>query len=192
MKKNIITTATVALAIAAFGAYMGSCSTRADKLADSKRAAREQEAKADSLRQAELTPEVKYDAAFFQNEANRADAPAEGKYVQTESGLKYAVIKEGTGARPTAEDKVTVNYHGMLTDMDATVFDSSYLRGEPATFPLSGVIKGWTEGLQYMPVGSVYEFYIPSDLAYGEAGSHGTIPPNAPLIFLVELKGIAE
>ena len=79
-----------------------------------------------------------------------------------------------------------VNYAGQLTDLDATEFDSSYQRGEPISFPLNGVIKGWTEGLQLMKEGAVYEFYIPADLAYGEQGG-GPVPPNAPLIFQVEL-----
>lgn len=102
----------------------------------------------------------------------------------TASGLQYKVGKEGTGAQPKFGDNVTVNYRGTLTD--GTEFDSSYKRGEPATFPVSGVIKGWTEALQLMKVGSKYQLFIPPNLAYGDQGRPG-IPPNAALIFEVEL-----
>lgn len=129
-----------------------------------------------------------YKADFFTNPANKAQSvtAGDGKYAQTPSGLKYAIIKSGTGARPKATDEVTVNYAGRLTDLDGTQFDSSYDRGEPTSFPLNRVIPGWTEGLQLMQPGAVYEFYIPADLAYGERGG-GPIPPNAPLLFKVEL-----
>jgi len=102
----------------------------------------------------------------------------------TASGLQYKVIKEGKGASPKATDSVTVHYSGTL--IDGTEFDSSYKRGEPATFPLNGVIRGWTEGLQLMKEGAKYEFYIPSELAYGERGAGGAIGPNATLVFSVE------
>jgi len=106
----------------------------------------------------------------------------------TASGLQYSVITEGSGAKPTAADKVKVHYTGTL--IDGTVFDSSVERGKPITFPLNGVIKGWTEGLQLMTVGSKYKFFIPYDLAYGERGAGGSIPPYATLIFEVELLDI--
>jgi FKBP-type peptidyl-prolyl cis-trans isomerase FklB len=105
----------------------------------------------------------------------------------TASGLEYKVLKEGTGQKPKATNMVTVNYKGTL--IDGTEFDSSYKRGQPASFPLNGVIKGWTEGVQLMKVGAKYEFFIPPNLAYGEAGRPG-IPPNSTLIFEVELLGI--
>ena len=107
--------------------------------------------------------------------------------VTTESGLQYEVLEEGDGPRPTATDQVRVHYHGTL--IDGTVFDSSVDRGESITFRLDGVITGWTEGLQLMPVGSKYRFVIPSGLGYGQAGS-GEIGPNSTLIFEVELIGI--
>jgi FKBP-type peptidyl-prolyl cis-trans isomerase FklB len=108
----------------------------------------------------------------------------------TASGLQYEVIKEGTGAKPTDTTTVSVHYHGTL--MDGTVFDSSVDRGTPASFKLNQVIKGWTEGIQLMSVGSKYKFWIPSDLAYGDMGSGGVIKPGALLIFEVELLGLGE
>lgn len=105
------------------------------------------------------------------------------------SGLQYKIIEKGTGAIPSSADQVTVHYEGKL--LDGTVFDSSYKRGEPATFGVTQVIKGWTEILQTMPEGSKWEVYIPQDLAYGERDS-GTIPPFSTLIFTIELIKIAE
>ena len=104
--------------------------------------------------------------------------------VQTESGLQYMVLKEGTGAKPGPTDNVTVHYTGRL--LDGTVFDSS-VDGEPATFPLNRVIPGWTEGLQLMSEGAKYRLFIPSELAYGENGAGDKILPNSTLIFDVEL-----
>lgn len=106
--------------------------------------------------------------------------------VTTASGLQYEVLTPGTGtAHPTATDNVTVHYKG--TTLDGEEFDSSYSRGEPATFPLNRVIAGWTEGVQLMTEGAKYRFYIPSELAYGERGAGRAIGPNAALIFDVEL-----
>ncbi len=101
------------------------------------------------------------------------------------SGLQYKIIKAGTGASPAATSKVQVHYRGSLTD--GTEFDSSYKRGEPASFPVNGVIAGWTEALQLMKEGGKWQLVIPSDLAYGENGAPPTIPPNATLVFDVEL-----
>ncbi len=108
----------------------------------------------------------------------------------TDSGLLYKAIETGGGAKPKISDTVKVNYRGTL--IDGTEFDSSYKRGEPATFPVDQVIPGWTEALQLMPVGSKYELYIPSELAYGENGAGGTIGPNETLIFEVELLEIVK
>jgi FKBP-type peptidyl-prolyl cis-trans isomerase FklB len=108
--------------------------------------------------------------------------------VELASGLQYLVLHEGEGAKPTAFNKVTCHYHGTL--IDGTVFDSSVKRGQPASFPLNMVIKGWTEGLQLMSVGSKYRFFIPSNLGYGERQVSAEIGPNSTLIFDVELLGI--
>jgi FKBP-type peptidyl-prolyl cis-trans isomerase len=108
----------------------------------------------------------------------------------TASGLQYEVIKEGTGPKPAAENTVKVHYHG--TTIDGEVFDSSVERGEPATFPLNGVIKGWTEGVQLMSVGSKYKFYIPAELAYGAKPAGPKIGANSTLIFEVELLEIVQ
>ena len=106
----------------------------------------------------------------------------------TESGLQYVVLTQGTGAKPEATDKVKVHYEGTL--VDGTKFDSSYDRGEPIEFPLNQVIKGWTEGVQLMAIGSKYKFFVPSDLGYGEQGAGGVIPPFSTLIFTIELLDI--
>ncbi|GAB4187758.1 MAG: FKBP-type peptidyl-prolyl cis-trans isomerase [Wenzhouxiangellaceae bacterium] len=104
---------------------------------------------------------------------------------QTESGLQYKILEQGSGAKPLATDRVSVHYRGTL--LNGTEFDSSYSRGQPATFPLNGVIPGWTEGLQLINEGGKMMLYIPSDLAYGERGAGASIGPNATLIFEVEL-----
>ena len=115
------------------------------------------------------------------------NAKREGVKV-TESGLQYEVIEATIGQKPKATDKVRVHYEGTL--IDGTVFDSSYKRGESITFGLNQVIKGWTEGLQLMSIGSKYKLYLPYQLAYGERGAGANIPPYAALIFTVELLGI--
>ena len=115
------------------------------------------------------------------------NAKREGVKV-TETGLQYEVLTPALGIKPTPTDTVTCHYEGRL--IDGTVFDSSYRRGEPASFPLQGAIRGWTEGLQLMSIGSKFRFFIPFDLAYGAQGAGGSIPPYAALIFDVELLGI--
>jgi len=105
-------------------------------------------------------------------------------------GLQYKIEKEGTGPKPTAGDSVTCNYRG--TTIDGKEFDSSYKRGQPATFPLGNVIKGWTEALQLMPVGSKWDLYIPADMAYGDHPPSADIAPGSTLVFEVELLSIAE
>jgi len=127
-----------------------------------------------------------------ENEKNKKDGEAflaenakkEG-VVTTKSGLQYKVLKSGTGKTPAATSKVKVHYTGKL--VDGTVFDSSVERNQPAEFPVNGVIKGWTEALQLMKAGDKWMLYIPSNLAYGEQGGGGVIPPGATLIFEVEL-----
>lgn len=108
--------------------------------------------------------------------------------VTTATGLQYEVLKEGSGDSPKETDNVTVHYHGTL--IDGTVFDSSVDRGQPATFPVNGVIPGWVEALQLMNPGAKYKLFIPSNLAYGERGAGGAIGPNATLVFEVELISI--
>ena len=108
----------------------------------------------------------------------------------TASGLQYKVIKEGSGAQPKVTDTVTVHYRGTL--INGTEFDSSYKRGQPATFPVNGVIKGWTEALQLMKAGSKYQLFIPSSLAYGERAAGADIAPNSTLIFEVELLDVKQ
>ncbi|MGA8763239.1 MAG: FKBP-type peptidyl-prolyl cis-trans isomerase [Candidatus Sulfotelmatobacter sp.] len=106
------------------------------------------------------------------------------------SGLQYKIMKEGTGPKPASTDSVVCNYRGTL--INGTEFDSSYKRGEPTTFPVSGVIKGWTEALQLMPVGSKWQLFVPADLAYADRGAGNDIGPNATLIFEVELLSIKD
>ncbi len=132
-------------------------------------------------------------AAAEKNKKEGEEFLAENKkkdgVVTLASGLQYKILKPGTGKSPKATDTVTVNYRGTL--IDGTEFDSSYKRGQPATFPVKGVIAGWTEALQLMKEGAKWQLFIPSNLAYGERGAGGVIGPNATLIFEVELLSIA-
>jgi len=120
--------------------------------------------------------------AFLAENKNRAGV------VTLPSGLQYQVLQEGTGATPNRNDKVTTHYHGTL--IDGTVFDSSYERGQPATFPVSGVIAGWTEALMQMKEGAKWRLFLPADLAYGSQGAGDDIGPNSTLIFDVELLSV--
>jgi FKBP-type peptidyl-prolyl cis-trans isomerase FklB len=141
------------------------------------------------MTQFEKDMEQKQKTAGEKNKADGAKFLEENKKKEgvktTASGLQYKALKEGTGSQPKGTDMVTVNYRGTL--IDGTEFDSSYKRGQPATFPLNGVIKGWTEGLQLMKPGSKYQFFVPSNLAYGERSVGPDIAANATLIFEVEL-----
>jgi FKBP-type peptidyl-prolyl cis-trans isomerase FklB len=137
--------------------------------------------KQEEKRQALAENNKKDGAAFLAANATKPGV------VTLPSGLQYKVLTAGTGAKPAATDSVVCNYRGTL--LDNTEFDSSYKRGQPATFPVSGVIKGWTEALQLMPVGSKWQLFIPADLAYGER-AQGPIGPNATLVFEVELLSI--
>ena len=143
----------------------------------------------DVMAQFEKDMEQKQKQASEKNKADGTKFLEENKKKQgvktTASGLQYKVVKDGTGAQPKPTDTVTVNYRGTL--IDGTEFDSSYKRGQPATFPVNGVIKGWTEALQLMKVGSKYQVFIPSTLAYGERSVSPEIGPNAALVFDVEL-----
>ncbi len=133
---------------------------------------------------------VEADKNLKEGEAFLAENKSKEGVTTTESGLQYEVLVEGNGPKPTLDQKVKCHYTGTL--LDGEVFDSSVERGEPATFPVKGVIKGWTEALQMMPVGSKWKLYIPSELAYGANGARGAIGPNATLIFEVELLEIVE
>jgi FKBP-type peptidyl-prolyl cis-trans isomerase FklB len=127
----------------------------------------------------------KYQVNKQEGELFLAENKSKEGVVTLPSGLQYKVLRPGSGAKPTAASTVKVHYEGRL--LDGKVFDSSYQRNEPIEFPLSGVIPGWTEGVQQMPVGSKYTLYIPWNLAYGERGAPPTIPPFSTLIFDVEL-----
>jgi FKBP-type peptidyl-prolyl cis-trans isomerase len=132
---------------------------------------------------------IKYGTIKEEGEAFLLKNATKEGVITTESGLQYEVIKMGKGKKPAATDRVKVHYHGTL--IDGTVFDSSVERGEPITFGLNQVIAGWTEGVQLMPIGSKFRFYIPQKLGYG-AQNAGTIPPYSTLIFEVELLDIEK
>lgn len=133
--------------------------------------------------QAEQSKEV-----IAAGEAFLADNAKRDEVTVTESGLQYEILEAGEGDKPTADSTVRTHYHGTL--IDGSVFDSSYDRGQPAEFPVGGVIKGWTEALQLMPVGSKWRLYVPYELAYGERGAGGAIGPYSTLVFDVELLDI--
>ncbi|WP_325890948.1 FKBP-type peptidyl-prolyl cis-trans isomerase [Grimontia sp. NTOU-MAR1] len=145
-------------------------------------ALRELHTQAEEVRQAAAKEAAAEGEAFLAENAKRDEVTV------TESGLQYEVLVEGNGEVPTSDKQVRVHYHGTLTD--GTKFDSSVERGQPAEFPVTGVIKGWVEALQMMPVGSKWKLYIPQDLAYGERGAGAAIPPFAALVFEVELLDI--
>ena len=145
-------------------------------------ALRELHTAADAARQEQAKLAAAEGEAFLAENAKRAEVTV------TDSGLQYEVLVEGNGEIPTSDKQVRVHYHGMLTD--GTVFDSSVSRGQPAEFPVTGVIAGWVEALQMMPVGSKWKLSIPQNLAYGERGAGAAIPPYAALVFEVELLDI--
>ncbi|MDE6510795.1 MAG: FKBP-type peptidyl-prolyl cis-trans isomerase [Muribaculaceae bacterium] len=188
--KKTFRSAVAVIAVAATALCVASCGKQKPSKEDSTaveelvgevmQAQQDSTAAANSEATAGSTNMADYNAAFFQGNSG---------YQTTPSGLKYVTVVEGTGASPKETDVVTVHYTGRL--LDGTVFDSSVQRGEPTSFPLQMVIKGWTEGLQLMKVGGQTVFYIPSDLAYGPQGTPGgPIGPNADLIFEVQLLGI--
>lgn len=180
MKKINLRTAIGIATIALLASCGGQGKTAADTDTESA-AVVEGPSQADTIRQEYLA----YTADFFADETKKGEA-TDSTWAVTDSGLKLAHVKVGEGVSPNATDMVTVHYTGRL--LDGTVFDSSVMRGEPATFPLNGVIAGWTEGLQLMREGGKTVFFIPAAIAYGENGTpDGSIPPNAPLIFEVEL-----
>jgi FKBP-type peptidyl-prolyl cis-trans isomerase len=167
-----------------------------DGLADSKPLLTDDEARAVMVTLQTEMRKKQEEKALVQGEANKkegevflADNKTKDGVITLPSGLQYRILKEGTGPKPVATDTVVCNYKGTL--LDNTEFDSSYKRGQPATFPLSNVIKGWTEALQLMPVGSKWQLFIPSELAYGaRGGPGGSIGPNETLIFEVELMSV--
>jgi len=155
-----------------------------DGLAGKKPILSPEEAKATmQAMQEQATARIKTDGAAFL----AANKKKEG-VVTTKSGLQYVILKKGDGPKPSADDVVRVHYRGTL--IDGTEFDSSYKRGKPVTFRVKGVIAGWTEALQLMNVGTKCKLFIPSELAYGKRGAGRSIPPDASLVFEVELLGI--
>ncbi|MBS1849965.1 MAG: FKBP-type peptidyl-prolyl cis-trans isomerase [Acidobacteria bacterium] len=168
-----------------------------DALAGGKLALTEEEARAavmevqNQLRQKEEA-KMKAESAANQKEGEAFLAANKAKdgVVTLPSGLQYKVLQAGSGPKPAATDSVVCNYRGTL--INGTEFDSSYKRGEPATFPVNGVIKGWTEALQLMPVGSKWQLFVPANLAYGERAPGPEIGPNSTLVFEVELLSIED
>ena len=166
-----------------------------DAMAGGKTLLTDEEAKAvmialqsDLRKKQEAKMQVAGEANKREGEAFLASNKTQDGVVTLPSGLQYKVLKEGTGPKPAAGDSVVCNYKGTL--LDNTEFDSSYKRGQPATFQVGQVIKGWTEALQLMPVGSKWQLFIPADLAYGQRGAGPTIGPNTTLVFEVELLSI--
>ncbi|GAY31345.1 putative FKBP-type peptidyl-prolyl cis-trans isomerase FkpA [Bacteroidaceae bacterium] len=157
----------------------------ADVLAGEKTALTDDEAQTTVSTFLQQQQEEQSKAARAEGEAFLAENAKKEGVTVLPSGLQYTVLREGEGRKPAATDSVKCHYEGTLTN--GTVFDSSYRRGEPATFPLNGVIAGWTEGVQLMAEGAKYRFFIPYNLAYGERGAGQSIPPYAALIFDVEL-----
>jgi FKBP-type peptidyl-prolyl cis-trans isomerase FklB len=168
-----------------------------DALAGGKTALTEDQARA-TLMEVQTEMRKKQQEQMQQaGEANKKDGEAflaanksKDGVVTLPSGLQYKILTPGTGPKPTASDSVVCNYRGTL--INGTEFDSSYKRGQPATFPVTGVIKGWTEALQLMPVGSKWQLFVPSDLAYGERSPSPEIGPDSTLIFEVELLSIQD
>ncbi len=166
-----------------------------DGLADGKTLMTDDEVKAtmtalksDLQKKQEVKMQEVAEANKQEGEAFLAANKTQEGVVTLPSGLQYKILKEGTGPKPTASDSVVCNYRGTL--LNNTEFDSSYKRGQPATLRVSGVIKGWTEALQLMPVGSKWQLFVPAELAYGQRAPGGPIGPNATLVFEIELLSI--
>jgi FKBP-type peptidyl-prolyl cis-trans isomerase FklB len=174
--------ATVALAVSDVMAGNPSRLTEAEKRSTVEQVQQESQQRQQAA-QAEKSAKNKADGVAYLTENAKKDG-----VTTTSSGLQFKQLVAGNGAKPTTSDRVKVHYHGTL--IDGTVFDSSYQRGEPIVFPVTGVIAGWVEGLQLMNVGSKFELTIPSNLAYGANGSGQVIGPDATLIFEVELLAI--
>jgi len=168
-----------------------------DAMAGGKMLLTEDEARAALMEMQKEVQQKMQEKAKVEGEANKKEGDAflaanksKQGVVTLPSGLQYKIITAGTGPKPTADDTVVCNYRGTL--ISGKEFDSSYKRGEPATFAVNGVIKGWTEALQLMPTGSKWQLFIPPDLAYGDRGAGADIGPDATLIFEVELMSIQK
>lgn len=189
MKRNFLPAAFIAMGMLA----LASCGGNKTAETTQNETPKEVEEQVETVLNEEEVPGIQgtpYNASFFNDAAKKSDTPTDSTYAVTESGLKYTIVEDGKGKKPTATDIVTVDYTGCLTN--GQVFDSSIDRGEPTEFPLNRVIPGWTEGLQLMKEGGTAVFYIPSELAYGEQGVPGNIPPSAPLIFWVKLIKVGQ